>query len=78
MKEKPENICEFGSDALKSSIFGLTIECPMHGNPSDCPLHSIRLLLLKERNEWVKSLSHEECETIYENHKECIYKKENM
>lgn len=60
---------------LRSQIFGLTMECPTMGNPEECQLHEIRKLSIKDRFEWVESLTLDKCKELYDNHKECFYKR---
>ncbi len=55
---------------------GLLYECPMGGNPNDCPLYEIRKLPYLERVQWAKSMSDEQLLDIYHYHKSCLGVKE--
>lgn len=70
-------IHESDIESLKAFEYGLVIECPLNGdpNPSDCPLHDIRLLSIKERFEWVDQLSDEQCVWYYRYHQKCYSEK---
>ena len=61
--------------ALKTSIFGLTMACPVDEKPADCPLHDIRLLSIEDRFDWVEKLSSDECVKIYHHHEQCFSEK---
>jgi len=64
-------------DRLKTAVIGLSIACPFdQSNPEGCPLCSIRKKPVKERLEWVKSLSDEELAAIYRYHGTCIVARE--
>jgi len=56
---------------------GLLFECPMGGNPDDCPLHEIRKLPFIERVQWAKSMTDEQLLDIYRYHKSCLALKES-
>ena len=61
----------FGGD-FASRLVGLAIACPVEqNNPTDCPLHDIRLLTLQERLNWVKSCTRKEAEGIFRQHSSC-------
>lgn len=60
-------------------LFGLIMACPVkQDNPSDCPLHKIRQLPVKERIIWVKSRTHQETLDILEHHSFCLRQKQLM
>ena len=61
--------------ALKTSIFGLTMACPVDDRPVDCPLRDIRLLSVEDRFGWVENLSSERCVEIYHYHEQCFSEK---
>ena len=61
--------------ALKTSVFGLTIACPVDEKPTNCPLHDIRLLSIEDRFDWVEKLSSEKCVEIYRYHEQCFSEK---
>ncbi|MBK1792148.1 hypothetical protein [Persicirhabdus sediminis] len=76
-KPNPSNQHEV--DDLKSIIFGLTIACPFSPNdaPSHCQLREIRKLPLAERLAWMKQLTDEERLQFYQNHLQCLKKRES-
>lgn len=64
-------------DRLRNAVIGLSIACPFdQGNPEDCPLCSIRKKPVRERFEWVQSLSGEELVDLYRYHGSCIVDRE--
>ena len=60
-------------EAMRTFEYGLIMGCPLPGNPnpSYCQFHDIRLLPVKERCQWVDTLSDEECLRHYLAHKKC-------
>jgi len=61
---------------MKAHLLGLTVACPYNlCNPVNCPLCDIRTLPMKERFQWVESLSIGEIESLLETHGSCLQKK---
>jgi hypothetical protein len=56
-------------------LIELIAECPLGGNPKDCPLYERRKLSMEEKTDWVNSLTDDECRTICLTHCECLQKK---
>lgn len=77
--------CEIESDPvtdldsgfdLGEQVLDLTQECPFdHGNPEGCQLHGIRKWSLKERLDWVWSLSRQAKLRILAFHEKCLEEK---
>jgi hypothetical protein len=61
--------------AIKAYMMGLAMECPLGGNPEDCPMHEVRRLDKKARSEWVFQLSDQQCSELYKNHRACFARK---
>jgi len=61
---------------IRVMLIGLTAECPLVGNPKDCPLHERRKLPANEQIIWVNSLSDDESLQICHTHCKCFAKKE--
>lgn len=66
------------SDEVKMLVKWLVVECPVGGNPSDCPLNEIRKWPLKDRIAWVNNQGYPEHLEIYLHHKQCLARMENM
>lgn len=65
-------------EALKDFEYGLIMACPMDKqspNPTDCPLHDIRLLSVEERIKWLDELSGNKCRELYQYHNNCFAEK---
>lgn len=58
--------------AIRAQLMGLIVECPMDGNPEECPLYEKRYLALSDRVEWIKSLFDNEIFSIYSAHLDCL------
>jgi hypothetical protein len=64
---------------LLEEIFGLAVACPFdQGNPCNCPLHDLRKKGLRERYEWLQSLSEEALFDVLGFHQKWLEKKENF
>lgn len=64
-------------DATAARLIGLVMACPLQqDNPSDCPLHKIRQLPVKERFIWVKSRAQKEALEILRQHSICLRQKQ--
>lgn len=59
----------------RSMLLGLQWECPLGGNPDDCPLCSQRKLPIMERIHLVNGWSDEQCVGLYQKHLECLKRK---
>jgi len=56
----------------------LCFECPLGGNPADCPAHAMRLQSFETRRRTLARMSDEECLELYEKHKACNTRKEAL
>ena len=62
---------------LWSYVVSLSVCCPFdQSNPKDCPFSRIRLLPMKARLNWAKSLDGITMLAIYDKHMQCLAKKE--
>jgi len=62
--------------ANELKVFGLTEECPAeHGNPTDCHLHAIREMSLRERCGLVSELGSADLIKILTLHEKCLARK---
>jgi len=59
-------------EAVRAKVVSLILECPVDGNPPDCPLHSKRGLSFAEKFEWLKTLPDDLLKVIYNTHCECM------
>jgi len=57
-------------------IYGYAFGCPFQQRDHDCPLADIDHLTVREKVNWVNSLSKEQMRKIIENHLFCIEKRE--
>jgi hypothetical protein len=56
----------------QSFMMGLLVACPVtQRNPDDCPLHEVRQRPMRERFEWLKQLSADECGALIGRHLAC-------
>jgi hypothetical protein len=60
---------------IRGMLQGLLFQCPLGGNPCDCPGHAIRKLPVRERVRWLQSLSDAECRELYLKHLQCLQAK---
>lgn len=56
----------------------LCFECPLGGNPADCPAHAMRLQSFEARRRTLSRMSDDECIALYERHTACNARKEAM
>ncbi len=56
----------------------LCFECPLGGNPADCPAHAMRLQSFEARRRTLARMSDDECLELYERHKACNQRKEAL
>ena len=71
-----DNLSDNNSSVVKTVLVGLIIECPLGGNPEDCPLHDKRELSFSDKFEWVKALTEAELLQTYSIHKQCLANKD--
>ena len=62
----------------RRNLAWLSFECPLGGNPSDCPAHALRLQSFELRRRTLARMSDEECIELYEKHKGCSARKESV
>ncbi len=60
----------------KKMLLWLSFECSLGGNPSECPMHSLRLRNQTERRRMIDQMSGAECVQIFALHRLCLAKKE--
>ncbi|WP_448572735.1 hypothetical protein [Trichothermofontia sp.] len=58
--------------SVKPMLYGLIFECPLGGNPIDCPGHTVRQEPIEQRLQFVASLSEAEALKLYLGHLECL------
>ncbi len=76
LKDESEAEKEFMLDIL---IFGLTEKCPFsEDNPTNCPLHEVRNYSTEKRLTLINQLTYQDKLLLFENHKGCLLKKEEI
>ena len=59
------------ADFVRSMVLGLSVECPYGGCPEDCGLCDVRKKSMRERYEWMKQLTEQQCHEVYAAHRNC-------
>ncbi len=54
-----------------NSLYGLAFDCPYYDRQDDCPLKEMEQLLLKDKVNWINSLSQDGKQKLIEKHKNC-------
>lgn len=54
-----------------NSLYGLAFECPYFDRQDDCPLKEMEQLPLREKVNWINSLSQDRKQKLIEKHKNC-------
>jgi hypothetical protein len=54
-----------------NSLYGLAFDCPYYDRQDDCPLKEIEQLPLREKVNWINSLSKDRKLKMIEKHKNC-------
>ena len=54
-----------------NSLYGLAFDCPYFDRQDDCPLKEIEQLPLREKVNWINSLSQDQKQKVIEKHKNC-------
>jgi hypothetical protein len=54
-----------------NSLYGLAFECPYFDRQDDCPLKEMEQLTLREKVNWINSLSQDGKQKLIEKHKNC-------
>jgi hypothetical protein len=62
----------------KKVLLWLSFECLQGGNPSECPMHSLRLRSYAERRRMLDQMRGPECLQLYELHRICLGRKESQ
>lgn len=57
------------------ALHGRVLRCPVEDNPTDCPLHEIRLLPVESRIEWLNGKTEEQIDALYGYHIRCMDRK---
>ena len=54
-----------------NQLYGLAFSCPYFDRKDDCPLKEMEQLPLREKVNWINSLSQERKQKLIEKHKNC-------
>lgn len=54
-----------------NSLYGLAFDCPYFDRQDDCPLKEMEQLPLREKVNWINSLSQDRKQKLIEKHKNC-------
>lgn len=71
-----EGMTERQVQEARRMLAWLCFECPLGGNPADCPAHALRLQSFELRRRTLTRMSDEECVELYAKHKVCLVRKE--
>jgi hypothetical protein len=65
-------LARISPEFARTTLIGLTIECPRDHALEICPLREKRELPFMDKFEWVKSLSDDKLFNMYSDHLECL------